>query len=374
LSQATSAEATAVKYPPHSPLRAALLDRVQAYFERTGRRRDGGFRMYIKSALIVAWLVLSYALLVFWASTWWQALPLAVSLGLAVAGVGFNIQHDGGHGSYARRRFGNRFSAWTLDLVGGSSYFWNFKHNIIHHQYTNIDGVDDDIDGAPFLRLAPGQPRRWYHRFQYLYSWVLYAFFPPKWALYDDFRSLVRGRIGAQRIPRPRGLDLAILLGGKLFYVGWTLALPLALHPVLPVLLIYAFYSLTLGVTLATVFQLAHCVEEATIEQKPATERRIERSFFEHQLATTVDFAPRSRWLTWYLGGLNFQVEHHLFPRISHVHYPALAPITREVCREHGVPLLTHETFFGALRSHLRFLRQMGRPARRPLRTSPHLG
>ena len=151
------------------------------------------------------------------------------------------------------------------------------------------------------------------------------------------------------------------------------MALPLALHPVLPVLLIYGCYSLALGVTLATVFQLAHCVEEAAFERIPAADQRVERSFFEHQLATTVDFAPRSRWLSWYLGGLNFQVEHHLFPRISHLHYPALAPITREVCREHGVPLLTHETFLRALRSHLRFLRQMGRPVRGPLRTSAHL-
>jgi linoleoyl-CoA desaturase len=317
--------------------------------------------MRIKTALILSWFVLSYVLLVVWATAWWQAVPLAISLGFSVAGIGFNIQHDGGHGAYSRRTLGNRISSWTLDLVGGSSYVWNFKHNITHHHYTNIEGVDEDIEAGPALRLAPGQPRRWYHRFQHFYIWLLYGFFPAKWALYDDFRDMLRGRVGSRAMPRPRGAGLAVFLGGKLMYVGWALALPLVLHPWTHVLLIYACYSLTLGVTLATVFQLAHCVEEASFPEIPPGNGRMERDWAEHQLATTVDFAPHSRWLTWYLGGLNYQVEHHLFPRISHVHYPALAPITRAVTREHGVAHQCHETLLGALGSHVAFLKRMGR-------------
>ena len=205
-----------VKYPPHSPLRAALNERVQAYFERSGKRQVGGPRMWIKSALILAWLVASYLLLMFWASTWWQVVPLAISLALATAGVGFNIQHDGGHGSYSRRRLVNRLTALSLNLIGGSSYFWNYKHNVIHHQFTNIEGVDNDIEAEPFLRLAPGQRRRWYHRFQHFYVWGLLVFFPPKWGFVDDFLNLARGKIGTRRIPRPRGAELATFIGGKL--------------------------------------------------------------------------------------------------------------------------------------------------------------
>jgi linoleoyl-CoA desaturase len=355
-------DSTAVKYPPHSKLRAELNARVREYFESLGKSDKGGKRMVGKSMLIFAWLAASYLLLVFWAETWWQAIPLTISLALAVAGIGFNVQHDGGHGAYSRRKWLNRLSSWSLDMVGASSYIWNVKHNLLHHHYTNIQGIDSDIQSEPFLRLGPYQRRRWYHRFQHLYVWGLYVFFSPKWNYYDDFNDLIRGRVGSRKIARPRGLDLVVLLAGKAFYIGWVLVLPLALHPWYVVLAIYALYSMALGTTLATVFQLAHCVQEADFTDKPVENQRMERGWAEHQLATTVDFAPRNRLLTWYLGGLNFQVEHHLFPRISHIHYPALAPITRAVCEEHGVRYHSHRTVWSALRSHLALLRRLGRP------------
>ena len=73
-------------------------------------------------------------------------------------------------------------------------------------------------------------------------------------------------------------------------------------------------------------------------------------------METTVDFAPRSRLLAWYLGGLNFQVEHHLFSRVCHIHYPALAPIVKQTAREHGLPYHHNGTFLQAVGSHARTL------------------
>jgi linoleoyl-CoA desaturase len=315
--------------------------------------------MVVKSGAILAWWLVSYLLLVFWAATWWQAGIVAISLGLSVAGMGFNIQHDGGHRSYSQRKLGNRLSALSLDLMGGSSYMWHFKHNILHHQYTNVEGVDDDLEAGPLLRLAEGQQRRWFHRFQHFYIWLLYAFLPPKWQFYDDWHALTTGRIGHQPFPRPRGVDLALLIGGKVVFLGWAVVLPLCFHGVGAVLAVYCLCALVTGMTLGTVFQLAHCVEEADFQPPPA-DRRMKRSWAEHQLATTVDFSPRSRLLTWYLGGLNYQVEHHLFPRISHVHYPALFPIVRSVCEESRVRHLSHDTIGRALRSHVRYLRRLG--------------
>ena len=350
-----------VKFPPHTPLRERLNQAVESYFNGGRKKRTGGIRIWIKSVAIVAWAVTSWIALVFFAANWWQALLLGASLGLAVAGIGFNVMHDGGHGAYSRKKIFNRFSAVMLDLVGGSSYMWNFKHNIMHHQFTNVDGVDNDLEAWPFLRLAPGQKRLWFHRFQWLYIWPLYVFLPPKWQWWDDFRSLIAGRIGGQRIPRPKGWNLTWLFLGKLLFFTWALIVPLMVHSFWHVLAIYAFVALVLGVTLGTVFQLAHCVEEADIQPVPAGGGRLPKSWAEHQLATTADFSPRNPLLTWYLGGLNYQVEHHLFPRISHIHYKKLAPAVRQVCHEEGVPHLTNRNLFTALRSHIHFLRRMGR-------------
>lgn len=364
LSHASAAlPGTGVKYPPHSSLRETLTEAVRRYFERPGLRPEGGARIVLKSAVILGWWLASYLLLVFWAQTWWQAAILVISLGVSIAGIGFNIQHDGGHGSYSNRKLANRVSSLSLDLMGGSSYLWHFKHNILHHQFTNVNGVDDDLDAGPLLRLAPSQEHRWFHRFQCWYIWGLYAFLPPKWQFWDDFRNLFTGKIGDQTIPRPKGRDLAIFSAGKVVFLTWAFVIPLLFHPVGNVLLAYVACALVLGVVMGTVFQLAHCVEEAAFSHVPVAPDKMERPWAEHQLATTMDFAPRNRVLSWYVGGLNFQVEHHLFPKISHVHYPALQPIIRKVCAERGVPHLSHETLRSALGSHVRYLKRMGRAA-----------
>lgn len=339
------------------------MNRVEAYFRIHGKDDHGGGGYALKAAIIVGWAIASYVLLVFFAATWWQAAPLVLSLGLALAGIGFSVMHDGGHQAASKRPWVNRLGAAMNDLLGASSYFWNQKHNIIHHTYTNVDGLDEDIDSSPFLRLAPTQPRRFYHRFQHLYFLPLLMFFVPKWAFVDDWKTWITGRIAGHTIPRPRGWDAVQLVAGKLFFLGWAIALPLAVHSPLAVALGWFAVSSVLGITLATVFQLAHVVGETAFFAPPAAEGEIEQPFFEHQLATTSDFAPRNRLVTWYVGGLNYQVEHHLFPRIAHRHYPAIAPIVAEVCRERGAPYHCHETVRAALFSHVRFLRKLGRSA-----------
>ena len=349
------------RYPAHTDLRERLNRAVDQYFRTKGVRREGGQRLWWKTATIIAWAVGSWVALVFFTFAWWQALLAGASLGLAVAGIGFNVMHDGGHGAFSKRKWANRWMARVLDLIGGSSYHWNWKHNILHHQYTNVDGVDEDLEAEPFLRLAPRQKRRFYHRLQHLYVWGLLAFFYPKWQFVDDFRALIRGKIGKQSIPRPRGFQLTWMLIGKTVFFAWALIVPLVMHSWWEVLLVYAFVCSVTGITIGVVFQLAHCVEEAAITPRPNEATPMPTAWAEHQLATTADFAPRNPLLTWYLGGLNFQVEHHLFPRVSHVHYPKIAEVVQGVCRENGVPHHTHRTLFGAFRSHIRFLRRMGR-------------
>lgn len=348
---------------------ADLKARVRRVVDEPGRARRAERAMYLKTAVVVVWLVVSWALLVFAASTLWQAALLSVSAGLALAGVGFNITHDANHGSYSRRKGVNRAMRWSMDVIGASSYVWRVKHNVVHHTFTNIAGADQDIEAMPFARFAPEQPRRFFHRFQHFYIWVLYGLFAIQWHTFGDFKQLIGGRIGETSISWPRGKELAGFIAGKLAFVSWTLVIPMLFHPVLHVLAAFAVASFVLALVLSVVFQLAHCLEEADFPSGGELRGGGRTEWARHQVETTVDFAQGSRFLTWYLGGLNYQVEHHLFSRVSHMHYPAIAREVREACEVHGVRYQAHRTVWSALGSHARWLRKMGRPEPRPTAT-----
>src|SRR5688572_25718577 len=343
-----------------------LRRRADAYFERTGRPRRDCPQMYFKTVSILAWFFGAYFLLLFAVHAWWLIVLLAVILGLAMAAIGFNIQHDGGHKAYSERRWVNKVMALTLDLMGGSSYLWDWKHNTLHHTYPNIDGHDDDINVGFLGRLSPQQKRYWFHRLQGVYLWLLYGFLAIKWHFYDDFYTVAVARIGGHKIPRPRGRDLLIFIAGKVAFFSLAFGIPLLLHPWWAVLSVYALAAFVSGVVLSVVFQLAHCVEEADFPVPipgPEGSERMQTDWAVHQVQTTVDFARRSRVLCWFLGGLNFQVEHHLFPRICHIHYPAVSRIVEQVCREFGVRYFAHATLWSGIRSHFRWLKRMGSAA-----------
>src|SRR5262249_7169873 len=207
--------------------------------------------------------------------------------------------------------------------------------------------------------------RYWFHRLQGFYLWVLYGLLAIKWHFFDDFHNIAVGRINGHRIPRPRGKELAIFIGGKVVFFSMAFVVPMLLHPILCVLAVYAIAAFVSGVVLSVVFQLAHCVEEADFPapvQGADGSLRMEKEWAVHQVETTVDFSRRNPVLCWFLGGLNFQVEHHLFSRICHVHYPALSKVVEEVCHEFGVRYAANKTLGSAVASHFRWLVQMGRP------------
>lgn len=338
----------------------AVKRRVLGYFEETGLSPFGGSSMYVKTAVLLVWFGASYLLLLLAAETWWQGALLSLSLGLAMAGIGFGIEHDGNHGAYSSHPAVNRLMGFTLDLLGGSSYLWRFKHNVSHHTFTNLAGADDDLDVGPIARLAPPQRHHFFHRLQQWYLWVLYGFLAPKWHFIDDFKGLALGRVAIIRVPAPRGWNLVELALGKGLFFGWALLIPALLHPWWAVLITYTGTSLVVGFVLSVVFQLAHCVEEADFPEPSVGQNRLPDAWAVHQVQTTVDFAPRSRLLTWYVGGLNFQIEHHLFPHVCHVHYPRIAALVEISCAEFGVRYTAQKSVFGAVASHWRWLRRMG--------------
>lgn len=355
----------AIKFSKSDRFLHALRRQVDAYFEKTGRRRRDVPAMYFKTATILAWFFGSYFLLLFVVTSWWLILPLSIVLGLALAAIGFNIQHDGAHQAYSERRWVNKIMALMLDLMGGSSYLWDWKHNAIHHTYTNITGHDDDIDLGFLARLAPHQRRFWFHRLQGFYLWALYGFMAIKWHFFDDFYQIAVARIGGKKIPRPKGMDIAVFASGKLLFFSMAFVVPMLLHPVLAVLAAYAIAAFTSGIVLSIVFQLAHCVEEAEFPMPVISESgapQMATAWAVHEVQTTVDFSRKNRLLAWFVGGLNFQIEHHLFPKICHIHYPEISVVIEDVCKEFGVRYAAHRSFFGAVASHYRWLVAMGRP------------
>jgi linoleoyl-CoA desaturase len=342
-----------------------LNERARSVLADASATRRAYRILWAKSALVLAWTVVSYLLLLEVTTTPPAVFAASISLGLAMAGIGFCIMHDANHGAYARSRIVNRVAAHSLDLIGGSSYVWRVKH-LAHHTYTNVAGHDPDIDAMPFARFEPTQMRRFWHRYQHVYVWLLYSLVTIRWQAVTDFTFVARGSIGASRFQRPRGWNLAALVAGKGFFLGWAVVLPLRLHSPGHVLMVFAIVSAVASLALTLTFQLSHCLEEAVTVAPDGRSQTPE--WHVHQVLATSDFAPHNPIVRWYVGGLNHQIEHHLFPRVPHTLHPQLADVVRQTAIDCGMPYTSHASTWGALRSHTRWLKQMGAATTGPAR------
>ncbi|MBN1758399.1 MAG: acyl-CoA desaturase [Chitinispirillaceae bacterium] len=339
-----------------------LHRRVYEYFDTAGKNLFATVGVYIKAFSILVLFLCAYLYLVFAADNLWKGMLSATLLGFAVVGIGANLQHDGSHNAYSRHRAINKLMALSIELIGASSYFWQWKHNRIHHRYTNISAFDTDIDFGALGRIAPAANRLWFHRRQHLYIWLFYGLLTIKWQLFDDFRSLIAGRLGFHRIPRPGGRDLVLFIGGKVFFFTIAFAVPLLYHPVLHVLFFYFITMSVAGFILSMIFVLPHCAGESEFPLPDKTSGRMAYPRAVHQVRVTVDFSRNSPAVTWLTGGLNFHREHHLFPGICHVHYSRIAGIIDVVCDEFGIPHKEHKSYAAGLAAHYRWLRTMGSP------------
>ena len=349
-----------LKFAKNSGFQTELRRRVDEFFQDDTRQERDCSQMYVKTFILLLSFFGLYLGLVFLAQTWWQVLPLCITLGFVTAAIGFSIQHDAAHHAYSDSLWINRLMSMSLDLIGGSSYIWHWKHDVLHHTYTNIAQYDMDLEVGIFGRLSPFHARLPFHRWQHYYLWLLYGLLGIKWHFYDDFYCLITGRIGDRPYPRPKGSQLALFFVGKLVFFTLVFAIPLQFHAIASVLGSYGLVTVTLGLTLSIVFQLAHVVEEADFPLPNAETNLIEKDWAVHQIETTVNFSRNNPLMTWLLGGLNFQVEHHLFPNICHINYPELSTIVEQTCRDYGVKYNQHDSFGSGLVSHFRWLRRMG--------------
>lgn len=341
-----------------------LRSRVDDYFKTNGISRHANWHMVIKSVVFLGLYLIPYVVMMLVQLPAGVQFALWFLMGIALAGIGMSVMHDANHGAYSSRKWVNRMMGHTLNLVGGSVFNWKNQHNILHHTYTNIASFDEDIDDKLILRMSPHTKVKGIHRFQVVYAFLFYGILTLYWALAKDFIQFAkhtRNGVNPQSKQQNR-ITLAKIIITKCFYFSYTLVIPIVVFNVPWGMWVGGFMlmHLTAGMILTTIFQLAHTVE-GTDHPVPSESGTLENSWAVHQLRTTVNFSTRNPLITYYVGGLNFQVEHHLFPRICHVHYPALAPIVASTAREYGIPYMENPRFMDALRSHIRTLQRFGK-------------
>ncbi len=350
-----------------------LKKRVDAYFTENKISKNANAEMVFKSIFFGGGVIALYSLIMFGGFSPWVMLGLAILLGMFKAFVGFNISHDAIHGSYTtNKRLNEIIGKISFNTLGGNDTVWRTTHNLVHHTYTNIPGHDEDIDVAPgLIRLSVLEKLKPMMRYQHLYAFPLYGLAYISWIFRKDYVKFFQGQIGQTKTNYSK-TDMFNLFAFKVLYYTLFIVLPLVFLPIAwwQFLIGFVVMNIAGGLVLGLVFQLAHVVE-GTDFPEPNNENEIEEVWAIHQMQTTANFARKS-WLACFLcGGLNMQVEHHLFPNICHVHYPAISEIVKDTAEEFGVPYIEHPTFSQAVVSHYRMLKKLGKEALDEMQSSP---
>jgi linoleoyl-CoA desaturase len=342
---------------------SALRKNVHEHFKLKGLSTKGNWKMVLKSIILLSLYITPFVLMLVLPLSAWFIFPLSVLMGIAMSGVGMSVMHDAAHGSYSEKSWLNKLVGHSMYLLGGNVFNWKVQHNILHHTYTNIKGLDEDIENKVVFRLSKHSPLKKIHRFQYLYAFAFYCLMTIS-RMVNDFKQLKKyneSGITEQQGTSP-GKEWRKLILSKVLYILVILGLPLIFSGFSWWLILLGFLVMhfTAGLLMSAVFQMAHIVEE-TEQPLPNGEGIIENEWVIHELETTANFSKGSKAFSWLIGGLDFQVEHHLFPNICHVHYRELSPIVERTAREFGLRYNESGTFWKAVGSHVRLLRALGK-------------
>lgn len=345
-----------------------LRARVKDYFKDNEIVRYANASMVIKTIFMMSLYFVPYIVMMAGLVTSPAAiLVMWMLMGFGMAGIGLSIMHDANHGAYSKNKLINDIVGYSINLVGGIAATWKVQHNVLHHTYTNVHGLDEDI--APggdlqVMRFSPNEPRSKVHRFQHIYAWFLYGLMSLTWVTNKDFAQLLRyEKMGLMKIPGRTFKGIMIeAIAWKVMYYIYILVLPIIFLPVAWWIVVIGFLSLHFicGFVLAIIFQPAH-VSPETEFPVPDKDGNLENNWAIHQVLTTTNFAPKSKIFSWFVGGLNFQVEHHLFPNICHVHYKKISSIVKATTKEFGLPYHSAPTFMQAIWQHGKMLKTLGR-------------
>jgi linoleoyl-CoA desaturase len=341
-----------------------LQHRVREYFKENNKSRYADLNMVLKTIFMISLYIVPFLLLILSIENVGWIFLMWVLMGFGMAGIGLSVMHDANHGAYSKNKGVNKMLGFVINLLGGNDVNWRIQHNVLHHTYTNVTGMDEDIDPGKVLRFSPHAERYKLHRYQHVYAWFFYGLMTLMWCTVKDYKQAVRyKRMDLMKTQNVSfGGLLATIIISKVIYFAVFLGLPLAFSPMAwwGTVLCFLLMHFIAGLVLAMIFQPAHVVPCSNYPV-PDNSGNIDADWAVNQLFNTMNFAPKARMFSWYVGGLNFQIEHHLFPNICHVHYDKLSQIVRDTATEFDLPYFTQKTFYGALREHTIMLKNLGR-------------
>ncbi|UZR94139.1 fatty acid desaturase family protein [Chondrinema litorale] len=340
-----------------------VTKRVNDYFKDNNISKYGNGTMYLKSLLFIGGTVLLYSLIISEIFSPWVMFGLALILGCFKAFIGFNVCHDAIHGSYSPNKVVNKMFGLVFNAIGANDYVWKITHNLVHHTYTNIPGHDEDIDVAPGLvRLSPAEEWKKHMKYQHFYAFPLYGLASLSWVFRKDFKKFFQKNIGQVENTTHEPIEYFNLFFFKAFYYTVFIVVPILVMDITVWQFLFGFIFMHVaeGLVLGLVFQLAHVVEGTDFPEPSPESGNIEEDWAVHQMQTTANFARKSHIANFLCGGLNFQVEHHLFPNICHVHYREISDIVKATAHEFNLPYHENETFGKALVSHYNTLKLFG--------------
>lgn len=339
-----------------------LNSRVNSYFKENNIEKTGNWKIHLKTVILFTVFLVPYFLILTLDMPFWVHLLLTIVMGIGMAGIGMNVMHDANHGSYSTKSWVNKFMGGTIYVLAGNVHNWQVQHNVLHHTYTNIIGHDEDLEAGRIMRFSKEAEWHKFHRFQQYYAVFLYGLLTFNWAITTDFkqmRNYLKRKLSYGEPKSPKILWTTLIIT-KIIYMGIWIVLPMIIGITWwKVLVGFFVMHYTAGLILSIVFQLAHVVDEAANPQ-PNEVGEMENTWAIHQLFTTVNFAPKNKIVNWYTGGLNHQIEHHIFPHISHVHYGKIAKIVKETAKECQLPYYEYKTMSAAVVAHFKHLKTLG--------------
>ncbi|MDO9039644.1 MAG: acyl-CoA desaturase [Lutibacter sp.] len=340
-----------------------LNKRVNAYFKENELKRTGNWKLYTKAVVMFGLFLAPLIVILTVSMPQLALLLLTVVIGIGMAGVGMNVMHDSNHESFSNKKWVNKVMGSSMYILAGNVYNWKVQHNVLHHTFTNIPGYDEDIDAGRIIRFNKNTKWLKIHQFQKYYSFLLYGLLTINWAITTDFRQMhkyLKRKLSYGKFPNPAAEWTTLIVTKIIYYLLW-IVLPLLVLDIAWWKVLIGFFVMhyTAGIILSIVFQLAHIVPMAEMPL-PDKEGNLEHTWAVHQLYTTANFAPDNKFISWYTGGLNHQVEHHIFPHISHIHYEKLAKIVKETAFEYNLPYNEYKTFTKAILEHFNQLKTMG--------------